>query len=210
MMASKNGVGQIIKALVTVVTLVALTGGFCVIKATLDDLCRLTRGIRNAVGPAQLADGPITLHIIDEMLDVDLHGWTPVRDRGMRCHQYIRSSNSTPPESNKSVLEEALIPDERGGSAVIFDPEVVEKGWEHVRNQGRCGRGHTLVCVIIGMMCIGVVVHVGIVDGEQPCAKWEDRAAGGNGCTQRIPFDRCARLGILRSSAHRGWHGTGR
>jgi hypothetical protein len=37
-----------------------------------------------AVWPAQLADGLITLHIIDEMLDVDLHGWTPVRDRGMR------------------------------------------------------------------------------------------------------------------------------
>jgi len=37
MMAGKDGVGQIIKALITVVTLIALTSRFCVIKATLDD-----------------------------------------------------------------------------------------------------------------------------------------------------------------------------
>ena len=85
-------------------TLIALTGGFCVIKVALDDLFRLTRGTRNAVWPAQLADGLLTLPIIDEILDVDLHGWTPVRDRGMRWHQYTRSSNSTTPESNKSLV----------------------------------------------------------------------------------------------------------
>src|SRR4030095_4427669 len=83
MMSSKDRVRQIIKAVVTVVTLIALPGRFRVINATLDDLFRLTRGARNAIWPAQLADGLITLHIIDEMLDVDLHGWTPVRDRGM-------------------------------------------------------------------------------------------------------------------------------
>src|SRR5215510_9758083 len=44
MMSRKNGVGQIIKASVTVVTLITLAGGFCVIKAALDDLFRLTRG----------------------------------------------------------------------------------------------------------------------------------------------------------------------
>src|SRR5215470_10248936 len=44
----------------------------------------------------------ITLHLIDEMLDVDLHGWTPVRDRSMRCRQYTSSSHATTPESNKS------------------------------------------------------------------------------------------------------------
>ena len=37
MMASKNGVGQIIKACVTGVTLIALPGGFRIIKAALDD-----------------------------------------------------------------------------------------------------------------------------------------------------------------------------
>src|SRR5215471_1789050 len=48
MMSRKDSVGHIIKALVTVVTLIALTGGFRVIKATLDDLFRRTRGTRNA------------------------------------------------------------------------------------------------------------------------------------------------------------------
>src|SRR5215510_5077135 len=105
MLSRKNGVGQIIKASVTVVTLIALTGGFRVIKATLDDLYRLTRGARHAVGPVQLADRLITLHIIDEILHVDLHGWTPVRDRGMRCRQVTPSSHATTLESNKSVAE---------------------------------------------------------------------------------------------------------
>ena len=73
MMAGKDRVGQIIKALVTAVTLIALTCGFRVITATLDDLFRRTRGARNAVGPAQLADGLITLHVIDEMFNVDHH-----------------------------------------------------------------------------------------------------------------------------------------
>jgi hypothetical protein len=52
MMSGKDRVGQIIKACVTVVTLITLTGGFCVIKATLDDLGRLTSGAYDAMGPA--------------------------------------------------------------------------------------------------------------------------------------------------------------
>src|SRR5215470_6735147 len=101
-MSGKNRVGPIIKTCVTVVTRIALTGGFRVIKATLDDVLRLTRRTRDAIGPAQLTHSLITLHIIDEMLDVDLHGWTPVRDRSMRCRQYTSSSHATTPESNKS------------------------------------------------------------------------------------------------------------
>jgi hypothetical protein len=54
-------------------TLVALTGGFRVIKAALDDRGELTRWTRHAVGPAQLADGLIALHIINETRDIDLH-----------------------------------------------------------------------------------------------------------------------------------------
>ena len=42
MMASKDRVGHIVETLVTVVTFIALTGGFRVIKATLDDMLRLT------------------------------------------------------------------------------------------------------------------------------------------------------------------------
>jgi len=93
----------VIKACVTGGTLIALTGQFRVIKATLDDLFGLTRGTRDAVWPAQLADGLITLHIIDQILDIDLHRWTPVRVREMGYPQYTPSSNSTTLESNMSL-----------------------------------------------------------------------------------------------------------
>jgi len=102
MMSGKNSVSQLIKALVTVVTLVALTGGFRVIKATLDDVCGLTRRASDTVWPAQLAYRLRTLHIIDQILDVDLHRWTPVRGWKLGCHQYTTSSNSTTLESTKS------------------------------------------------------------------------------------------------------------
>jgi hypothetical protein len=42
------------------------------------------------------------LTIIDQIRDIDLHRWTPVRDRGLRGRQYTPSSHSTTPESNKS------------------------------------------------------------------------------------------------------------
>src|SRR3989441_2707672 len=103
MMSSKDGVGQVIKAFVAVVALIALTGRFRVIKATLGDVFGLTRGTHDAVGPAQLTNRLITLDIIDEIRDVDLHGWTPVRARGMGCRQYTPSSNATTLESKKSV-----------------------------------------------------------------------------------------------------------
>jgi len=95
-MSRNNGVGQVIKTCVTIVTLVALTGRLRVIKAAFDDLFGLIRGAGDTIWPAQLTDGLITLGIIDEILDVDLHGWTPGRDRGMRCRQYTPSSNARP------------------------------------------------------------------------------------------------------------------
>jgi hypothetical protein len=61
------------------VTLIALTGGFRVIKIALDYLLGFTSGACDSLWPAQLAEGLITLHVIDEILDVDLHRWTPVR-----------------------------------------------------------------------------------------------------------------------------------
>jgi hypothetical protein len=79
MMSRKNGVGQIIKACVTSGTLLALTGQFRIIKAALDDLFGPTRGTLYAVWPAQLADSLITLTIINQIFDVNLHRWTPVR-----------------------------------------------------------------------------------------------------------------------------------
>ena len=60
-------------------------------------------GAVNTVWPAQVADGLITLNIIDQPLDIDLHRWTPVRGGIMGWHQYTTSSNSMTPESNKSV-----------------------------------------------------------------------------------------------------------
>ena len=43
MMSCENGVREIIKACVTVMTLIALPCRFRIVKAALDDLCRLTR-----------------------------------------------------------------------------------------------------------------------------------------------------------------------
>jgi hypothetical protein len=102
-MSGKDRVGQIIKTCVTAVTLIALTSGFRVIEATLNDLFGLTRGAGDAIGPASFADRLITLNLIDQILDVDLHRWTPVRGWDMGWHQYTTSSNSTTLESNKSV-----------------------------------------------------------------------------------------------------------
>src|SRR2546428_7248466 len=103
MMSRKDGVGQVIKAFVAVVALIALTGRFRVITATLDGVFGLTRGTHDAAGPAQCTNRLITLHIVDKILDVDLHGGTPVRDRGMGCRQYTPASHATTLESKKSV-----------------------------------------------------------------------------------------------------------
>src|SRR5262249_10740573 len=103
MMSSKDGVGQVIKACVTVATLIALPCWFRVIKAALDDLLGLTRWTRDAIWPTQLTDRLITLPLIDQILHVDLQRWTPVRGWNMGGHQYTTSSYSTTLESNKSV-----------------------------------------------------------------------------------------------------------
>ena len=73
-MSSKDSVSQIIKASVTVVTLIALTGGFRIIKAALDHMSRLASGTLDTIGPAQLTNGLITLHIIDKILGTRSQG----------------------------------------------------------------------------------------------------------------------------------------
>ncbi len=78
-MAGKDGVSQIIEAFESVVTFIALTGRFCVVKAALDDSFGLTGRAVNTFWPGQLAYGLITLNIIDQILDIDLHRRTPVR-----------------------------------------------------------------------------------------------------------------------------------
>src|SRR4030095_7212295 len=86
-----------------VVTLIALTSGFRIIKAALDEVLRRTRWTCDAIWPTQLPHGLITLDVIDQVCDIDLHRWTPVRGRRMGWHQYIPSSHSTTLESNMSV-----------------------------------------------------------------------------------------------------------
>ena len=107
-MSGKDGVGQ-------------------VIKAALDHMLRLTRGTRDALGPAQLANGLIALHIIDEILDVDLHAWTSVRDCGIGCRQYL--DNVTLEKANLSMayMENALVgPDSHEDCS--FAPAVTLEG----------------------------------------------------------------------------------
>ena len=86
MMSSKNRVGQIIEALVTVVTLIALTSWFRIIQAALDDVLRRTRWTCDAIGPTQLPHSLITLDVIDEMRDINVHRCTPVWVRNMGWH----------------------------------------------------------------------------------------------------------------------------
>jgi hypothetical protein len=102
LMSGNHGGGPLSKAGVTVVTRRALTSGFRVITATLDDVVRRPRGARDAIRPAQRADGRSTRDILNERLEVDLPGWTPVRDRRMGWQQCTPSSHATTPESNKS------------------------------------------------------------------------------------------------------------
>ena len=72
-MSRKNGVGHIIKTFVTVGTLIALACRFGVIKATLDNQWGLTGWALDGIWPAQIADGLIARHIINQLLDIDLH-----------------------------------------------------------------------------------------------------------------------------------------
>ena len=78
MMSCKNSVCQIIKTFVTVGTLIALTCGFRVIKAALDELCGLTRWALDSVWPSRLVHRLLTLTIIDQILDVALQRRTPI------------------------------------------------------------------------------------------------------------------------------------
>ncbi len=52
----------------------------------------------------------ITLNLIDQLRDIDLHHWTPARGWNMGCHQYTTASKSTTLESNKSVAQHFFSP----------------------------------------------------------------------------------------------------
>ena len=85
-------------------TLIALACRFGVIKATLDNLRGLTSWARDAIWPTQIADGLITLPIIDQLLDIDLQGPTPVMGLEHEMAPVYTILTSTTLESNKSVV----------------------------------------------------------------------------------------------------------
>ena len=96
MRPSKTRIGQIIKTCVTGGTLRALPCSCRVIKAALDDWCGRTRWTLDAGWPASLAYRLIPLTIIDHILDVHRHRWTPGRVWDMGWHQCTRSSHPRP------------------------------------------------------------------------------------------------------------------
>ena len=92
--------------------LIALTGGFRVIKAALDNVFGQTRGAGDTIWPASFAYRLITLNLIDQIRDVDLHRWTPVRSWDMGGYQYTTSSHPRPwnPIRALEVAEMATTP----------------------------------------------------------------------------------------------------
>src|SRR5262244_3049135 len=126
MMSGKDGVGHIIKAFVTVVTLIALTGRLRVIKAALDDLGGLTRWAGDTIWPAQLTDGLITLDIIDEIRDIDLHGGLLseiVEGDGVSIHHPQIHDPGIQYERSGYVLRSAAVLGALGYSVEVLEPE---------------------------------------------------------------------------------------
>jgi hypothetical protein len=66
------GFRRVIKAWMTGSTRIALTGRGRVIQAALEDVFGLKGRAHDAVRPAQLADGLLTLTMSNQMLDTDL------------------------------------------------------------------------------------------------------------------------------------------
>ena len=90
-MSRNHRVRQVINARVTVHTLLTLTSGFRVSKAALDNLLGLTSRELDPVRPGQRADGLLTRTIIDQLLDIARHRWTP----GMRWDLGGRQSTTS-------------------------------------------------------------------------------------------------------------------
>src|SRR6266545_2745612 len=74
-MAGEDRPGQVIEEFLTGLTPVALPLGLGRIVTLLGDLRGVTMGTGDALGPAQVADRLETLHVVDEVLDVDHRPW---------------------------------------------------------------------------------------------------------------------------------------
>jgi hypothetical protein len=81
-MAGEDGVGEVVEALATLATLVALAERLGVVSAVLDDRVGRASRASDAVGPADIPDGVETLGVVEEILDID-HRATP-QDRNQR------------------------------------------------------------------------------------------------------------------------------
>ena len=70
MVTGENGVGEVIKALSTAMTLIPLSVWLGFVPAILDDLVRRAMRTGNTIGPAHGSDGLETLGFVDEISDV--------------------------------------------------------------------------------------------------------------------------------------------
>ena len=73
MMTSEEGVGQIVKASLTELALVALPLGLSLIAPLFGDLRTLAMGARDAIGSAHIADRGDTFGVVHQRLQVE-HG----------------------------------------------------------------------------------------------------------------------------------------
>jgi hypothetical protein len=70
MMTGENGIGEVIEALSTAMTLISLSVRLGFVPTVFDDPVRRAMWARNAVGPAHRSDGLEALRFVDEIPDV--------------------------------------------------------------------------------------------------------------------------------------------
>src|SRR3989337_714414 len=83
MMACKDSVCQIVKSLMAVFTFITLTCRLFVIKASFDNMFRITKWALYSIRPAQFANSLIALNIIYQIFYSYLHFLTPIRMLGV-------------------------------------------------------------------------------------------------------------------------------
>src|SRR5215470_10037326 len=91
--SGKAGVRQLIKTRVTVGTRIALASRCCVITATFDARLGLPSWAHNAVWPRTSRTISRTLHLIDQLRDIDLHCGIPIMGGEMGTRQFTPCSH---------------------------------------------------------------------------------------------------------------------
>src|SRR5215510_8535711 len=155
---------------------------FGVIKAALDNLCGLTSWARDAVWPTQIADGLITLHIIDQLRDIDLQGRTPVMGLEHRMVPLYTILTSTTLESNKSVDRRGNLPKESIGFWIPSN-DLCRMDQEGKTRYKCAGRGRDIWITYVGfetpvdVLPHGTLLRVSLARWWQPedASDWEER-----------------------------------